>query len=122
MYEIDALDRALKRSGQPITLRKINGTAGLNNVDVNCLALVRGYTPGELVGDIKQQDSFVVLSPTSINIAGWPGVQVDGKADIRIPSKARGDIAIIVNVLRSVQAAVGIYIGTTLVRIEMQVR
>lgn len=122
MIEIDALDRALARSGQTVTLRKITGTTSQTNTDVSCPAVVRGYSPNELVGDIIQQDSFVIISPTQINTAVWPIAQVDGQPDPRIPSKNRGDRCIINSVVRSVQAGVGIYIGTTLVRIEMRVR
>jgi hypothetical protein len=113
--EIDALDRALKRSGQPVILRKIPST------DVSCLALVRGYTPQQLVGGILLQDSLVIISPTPINAASWPGPQV-GTIDVRIPAKGRGDIVVVAGVNRAVQTSVGIYVGSTLVRIEIQVR
>jgi hypothetical protein len=123
MREIDALDRALKRTGQTITLRKINGTAGLNPTDlVGIPAAIRGYTPEELTSDITQQDSKVIISPTQINTAVWPGIQVSGQADIRIPSKNRGDLCFVNGVKRAVQAAVGIYVQDVLVRIEAQVR
>ena len=120
--EIDALNRGLRRSGQTVTLRKITGTAGLNPVDVDCLAVVRGYSPNELIGPITQQDAKVIIGPTEINNVGWPGVQVTGKADIRIPNSTRGDQIRIAGVWRAVQNAVGIYIGNLLVRIELNVR
>lgn len=121
--EIDALNRALRRSGQPVTLRKVTGTTSQTFTDVDCLALVRGYTPQELVAGngIIQQDSKVILSPTEINAAVWPVVQ-SGPKDVRIPSKNRGDLCLINGAWRTVQAGVGIYIGSTLVRIELQVR
>jgi hypothetical protein len=113
--EIDSLDRALARSGQTVTLRR------LPNIEVVCPAIVRGYTPNELVGSITQHDSLVILSPTQINAAVWPGVQGAGE-DIRIPNRNRGDLIDINGKTRTVQAGVGIYIGTVLVRIELQVR
>lgn len=115
--EIEALDRALARSGQLVTLRALP-TNDLASIP----ALVRGYRPEELTSSISQQDSLVILSPTKINAAVWPGVQVPGQKDTRIPSKGRGDICIINNVQRAVQAGVGIYVKDVLVRIEMQVR
>jgi hypothetical protein len=115
--EIDALDRALKRNNQTITLRRLPA------VDIAGIpAVIRGYNASELTSNIAQQDSFVILSPTQINAAVWPGAQVSGQPDIRIPSKNRGDVAIINGVSRTVQAGVGIYVQDVLVRIEMQVR
>jgi hypothetical protein len=119
--EIDSLNRALRRSGQPVILRKVTGTTTQTFTDLPCLALVRGYTPQQLVGGILVQDSHVIISPTPINAATWPGPQT-GSTDVRIPSKSRGDIVIIAGANRAVQTAVGIYIGTNLVRIEIQVR
>lgn len=120
--EIDALNRGLRRSGQTITLRRVIGTTSQTFVDVVCRAVVRGYAPNELIGSIIQNDSLVILSPTEINAAVWPTVQGAG-ADVRIPSRNRGDLCYIAGVWRSVQAGVGIYLGgSTLVRIELQVR
>lgn len=124
MDEIDALDRGLKRAGQTITLTRI-AINGLPAVSVDCPASIRGYTPQELVNGITQQDSKVILSPTQINAEGWPGIQVSGQPDIRIPSKTRGDTCTINGNKRSVQAGVGIYLPGNpdkLVRIELQVR
>lgn len=110
--EIDALDRGLARSGQTVTLRRPPAVdlAGIP-------AVVRGYQPNELTEGITQQDSLVIISPTQINAAVWPGV---GQSPI--PSKNRGDSCIINGVTRSVQAGVGIYVRNVLVRIEFQVR
>lgn len=119
--EIDALDRALKRAGQTVTLTRI-AINGLPAVAVTCPAAVRGYTPEELTTNITQQDSKVILSPTQINAAIWPGTQVPGTPDIRVPSKNRGDTCSINGVPRTLQAGVGIYVQDVLVRIELQVR
>lgn len=121
MDEIDALNRGLRRSGQPVTLRKVTGTTVQTFTDVVCKAVVRGYAPHELIGGINLNDSFVILSPTEITAAVWPGPQGAG-ADIRIPSRNRGDLILIAGVWRTVQAGVGIYMGSNLVRIELQVR
>jgi hypothetical protein len=75
--EIDALNRGLRRTGQPVTLRKVTGTTSQTYTDVVCQAVVRGYTPTELIAGsgIIQQDSKVILSPTEINAAVWPSAQ-----------------------------------------------
>jgi hypothetical protein len=122
--EIEALDRALRRSGQPVTLRKVTGTTSQTFTDVVCQAMVRGYSPQELIAGngISQQDSMVILSPTQINNAAWPSAQ-SGTTDVRIPNKNRGDQIQINGKWRIVQAGVGIYLpNNLLVRIEVQVR
>lgn len=122
--EISRLDASLARAGQTVTLTRI-ATSSLPAVSVVCKASIRGYTPQELTSDITQQDSKVILSPTQINAAGWPGAQVSGQPDVRVPSKNRGDFFLIGGVKRTVQAAVGIYLpgsSDILVRIEAQVR
>jgi len=113
---IKSLDGALAAGGQTVTLRKLPTT------DVVCPAAVRGYQPQELTSNITQQDSKVILSPTQINAAIWPGTQVPGQEDIRIPSKNRGDLCQINGKFRTIQASVGIYVQDVLVRIELQVR
>ncbi len=113
---IDMLDRMIAVNGSTVTLRRLPST------DVDCPALVRDQGPNELVGGLTQGDSTVILSPTQINAAAWPGAQVNGKPDNRIPSKNLGDLVVINNRVRSVQNANAIYIGNVLVRIEIQVR
>ena len=118
--EIEKLDRFLDSRGEWIKIRRTVGSA---NIDVDCRAFVRGYSPGELVGSITQQDSLVILSPTQINKAQWPGGQpIGSKIDARIPTLVKKDTAIIAGAQRAVQAGVGIYKDGELVRIELQVR
>ncbi len=86
------------------------------------MTVLRGYKPEELVGEITQQDQDFILSPTEINNARWPGyfsTQTKNN-DARIPR--RNDVIISTRGNLSVQAAAGIYIGETLVRIEGRVR
>jgi hypothetical protein len=116
--EIDALDQALAAAGQTVALTCRNPSVTLTDIP----ASVRGYSPQELTSNITQQDSKVILSPTQINNATWPGTQVPGTPDIRIPNKNRGDTCTINGVARTVQAGVGIYVKDVLVRIELQVR
>lgn len=122
--EIADLDAALAQDGQPITLRRVLSVDTETYVDVTCQAFVRGYQPNELVNGITQQDRSVILSPTQINAAEWPGddpVSVE-VPDARIPSRNRGDKCVIDTIECAVQSAQGIWIGSTLVRIDMRVR
>ena len=114
---IASLDRQLAAHGQDITLRRV----GSPNVDATVRAFVREYKARELTEEVVQGDTEVVVSPTSVLAASWPGAlaQSDG-TDIRVPRK--GDKVIIAGRLRTVQAPAPVYIGATLVRINLQVR
>ena len=114
---IAALDRMLAANGEDVVLQKL--AAGAVSASVTARAVVRGYDPEELVAGITQQDSHVIISPTEINTAGWPG-GADGPEDERVPVK--GDRVSIAGRVRSIEAATGIRMAGTLVRIEMQVR
>ena len=70
---IAALDSALATdNGEDVILRRTVGSA---NIDVKVRAMVRAFKPEALIGGISQTDSLVVLSPTQIKAAQWPGGQ-----------------------------------------------
>lgn len=121
---VEALDRSLARSGEDIILRRTVGTTNQINIDVGCRAKVRGYQPQELVGSIIQGDSLVIISPTQIERAQWPGGRpIKSTPDLTDPRVPRNsDAVIIAGRQRSVQAATPFYVDGELVRIEMQVR
>lgn len=106
-----ALDQHLAEAGEPVTLRRRIGTSA-NFVDVVCTAFVRGYAPEQLVGDIAQQDSLVILSPSEIAAADWPG----SAGGVAWPQ--RNDRFIIGGQERNVEAGAPIRIGDEIVRIE----
>jgi hypothetical protein len=116
MNEVDALNRALKRSGQTVILRRTNGTTSPTYVDVTLQAVVRGYQPQELVAGISQEDALVIFGPTEITNAGWPGTGTD-----MVPSENLKDLIIINGVKRKVASANGIFVQNVLVRIEARV-
>lgn len=126
--EIRDLDAALTADGEDVVLRRVVGSSTATQVfnNVTCRAFVRGFSPSELNASITQQDSKVVLSPTQINTAQWPGGQPvqsgQFQADPRIPNKNRGDLCFIGGRRHSVEAAKGIFMGDTLIRIDMVVR
>jgi hypothetical protein len=116
---IATLDRHLQLKGEDVLLRR---TVGANTADVTCRAKVSGYSPQEIVSGtgLMQGDSQVILSPTQIIAAGWPGGaanQVVG--DSRIPKT--GDFVIISGRRRTVKAVVPVYMANVLVRIVMTV-
>jgi hypothetical protein len=115
------LNAALAADGEWIELWRETGTQKIP-FKVRCRAFVRGYAAQELVGGIAQTDSKIVMSPSEIIRAGWPGPNSSAtptNQDRRVPRK--GDAAVIAGHKRAVEAAGGIYLGGELVRIEMRV-
>lgn len=121
---IRALDRSLARSGEDVILRRIVGTTAQVNIDCPARAHVRGYEPSQLAGSIIQGDRQVIMSPTDIDRAQWPGGQPVTSpapaADPRIP--VNGDRVIIQGQSTVVIAADPVVRGGVLVRINIQVR
>ena len=119
--EVRELDVALAADGQDITLRRFIGTTNRTNIDVQCRAFVRLYTPQQLTPNTIQGDTKVILSPTEIIAAQWPGAgQTPTAADARVPRK--GDQVIVAGTPRNVEAGYPIYLDDQLVRLELQVR
>ena len=115
------LDAALASDGEWIELWRETGPQRFP-FKVKCRAFVRGYAAQELVGGIAQTDSKIVMSPTEIVRAGWPGPNSSAtptNQDRRVPRK--GDAVVIGGRKRAVEAAGGIYLGGELVRIELRV-
>ena len=118
--EVAALDRAIARAGETVTLRRTTGTAYF---DVTLPAVVRGYKPSELISGsgIVQGDSMVIISPTALDRAQWPGGQSPTtKGDVRIPRTT--DAIIRQGISRTVISANPFYARGQLVRVEVQVR
>jgi hypothetical protein len=115
------LDRELLAIGQVATLRRLQLVAGVQSIlsSVDVRIVMRQYQPSELVGGIIQGDSFVILSPSEIIAANWPGTAT-APGDKRVPKK--GDQLIVQGIARTVQSATPYYPWGTLCRIELQVR
>lgn len=116
------LDSALEEAGESITLRRTVGTQLIPFDVENIRAVLVGYEPEELVGEITQQDQKFILSPTEINRHQWPGFRTGTTTatDDRVPRK--NDIIISSRGKLTVQAASGRYVQDVLVRIEGRVR
>lgn len=74
-----ALDDQLAVVGQDVILRRVNGP------DVTVRVVMRAFRPEELVGGITQNDALVILSPTQIRNANWPGVTDTGVSPFNPP-------------------------------------
>lgn len=119
---IAALDNALARNGEDVTLMRPTGTTG-TGPSVTCRARVTAYRPEQLVGSLVQGDSQVIISPSQIDAARWPTSDSKWKdtttGDQRVPR--HGDVFIIQGRTRRVKSAAPFYIDGTLVRIEATV-
>lgn len=112
--EITKMNRQLAKKGRDIVLRRYSGLGGARvPIDVAVRAWVDDYKLAELVEGISQGDSRVILSPTPILATAWPGPQDWPQV---------GDRVVIEDRERNVQAAVIRRLGSTVVRINLQVR
>jgi hypothetical protein len=120
-FEVRELDKSLAADGEDIELQRLIGTQ-LIPIKVTCRAFVRGYAAVDLIASIVQRQRKVIMSPTQIIRAGWPGPNSSAtptNQDRRVPRK--GDRAIIDGGLCTVEEAGGINIDSELIRIEMRV-
>ncbi|SHJ70226.1 hypothetical protein SAMN05444159_1268 [Bradyrhizobium lablabi] len=125
-YLIAALDDALAQAGEDIILRRVIGTAPNQvNIDVKCRARVNAATVQQLVAAIPATEMNVILSPTQINNAQWPGghipLQPPFDVDQRIPRVGGADKMIVRNVLRSITFVDAKVINGELVRLDVRV-
>lgn len=123
---IAALDNALAQAGEDIILRRVIGTgSNVTNIDVKCRARVDAMKTEQLVAGINATDLNVILSPTQINNARWPGghvpLQPPFDVDQRIPRVGGADKMIVRKVLRAVTFVDAKLINGELVRIDARV-
>lgn len=123
--DIADLDATLALDGEWVELRRLFGTQ-LIPVSVKSRAFVRNVNNQELIAGIAQENSNVILSPTEIIDAGWPGPwtpsqaeQVEPDTDRRVPRK--GDKCLIKGKPRNIEVSKPIYVDDELVRIELRV-
>lgn len=122
--EIAALDGGLARAGEDIVIRRKAGSGSNQvNVDVKCRAVVRTVSADQIAGTITQNDVNVILSPTQILAAQWPGGVYEGPVasdvDPRIPRV--NDFAVVQGKQRQVKNAKPIFVGGVWVRMELVV-
>lgn len=121
---VRALDDALRDVGEDVVIRRMVGTGNAAAyVDVAVRAVVRAFAPNELVGTISQTDSLVILSPTQITEAQWPGgLPVSASPYVPDPRVPRiNDRAIIQGKVRTISFVKPILEDGELVRIELTV-
>lgn len=87
---IASLDNALAEAGEDVILRRTVGTApNQANIDVTCRAKVTAMSTQQIEAGIPATEMNVILSPTQINNAQWPGGSIPAlppfNVDQRIP-------------------------------------
>ena len=121
------LDRRLARRGEMIYLRR-NSTAGANQSYVQCElpAIVRALSIEQLVGEIAQQNFFVIISPTHIIRQQWPGGKppaatggIIAPSDPRIPNT--NDVVYVRGMQKAVQRVAPVFDRGECIRIELTV-
>ncbi|MGV1867220.1 MULTISPECIES: hypothetical protein [unclassified Rhizobium] len=114
---IGDLDAFLLESGEDAIMRRVAGSV---KADVAVRARVRGVNAQKVVGTITATDLDVVISPTQILAAGWPGeTQQDGAADPRIPRI--NDSMVVKGKQRQVKLSDPIFVGGAWVRCNLVV-
>lgn len=102
------LDAALARRGEDVTVRRYTAPSGdpRPKTDIEARASVRAVKPEELVGEIDQTSSKVVLSPTGLSAL--------------LPLR-KGDKIVVQGKERNVELPKPIFVDGTLVRIDVMV-
>ena len=121
------LDRRLARRGEPIYLRR-QVNAGVNNtyVQIRMPAIVRALTVEQLIGNITQQNFFIITSPTEIYRQQWPGGKtpaatgaIIAPSDFRIPNTS--DVLFVRGAQKAIQRVAPVFDRGELIRIEINV-
>jgi hypothetical protein len=124
--EIADLDATLAADGEWIELSRLFGSQQIP-VKVTCRAFVRATAAKDLIGSITLTQSDVIMSPTEIIRAGWPGPwtqsaneRVKPLTDRRVPVK--GDkVTPAHGRLLNVELVKPTYVDNELVRLDLKV-
>jgi hypothetical protein len=122
------LDRRLARRGETIYLRRAVGTTNQSYVQCELKAIVRALTVEQLIGNITQQNFFLIVSPTGIIKAQWPGGKtlatppsggIIAPSDPRIPLTS--DVVYLRGSQKAVQRVAPVFDRGECIRIELTV-
>jgi len=127
MREIADLDATLAEDGQDIVLyRVITSGSTQTRLAVDVRAFVRPYrqTPDEIAAGVVQDFWHLIMSPSEIIAADWPGSwtaspsePIQTELDRRVPRS--GDKVVFAGRARNVEFAAPFYIDNALCRIEL---
>jgi hypothetical protein len=122
------LDRRLARRGETIYLRRTVGTTNQSYVQCELPAIVRALTVEQLIGNISQQNYFLIISPTHILRQQWPGGKtpsagssggIIAPSDYRLPTT--NDVVYVRGAQKAVQRVAPVFDRGKCIRIELAV-
>lgn len=126
------LDRQLRLHGEPCELIRTVGSSTQTKNRVNARCIVKTFAAEQLIGGITQTNYLLLLSPTDLRRAGWPGAR--GPATVaggNLPSGDRPPKDFVIPTsndavyFRGSQKVIGqasaVYDGDEVVRIELKV-
>jgi hypothetical protein len=120
------LDRKLAQRGELIYLRRTVGTINQSFVQCEIPAIIRALTVEQLIGNITQQNFFIIVSPTHIVRQQWPGGKpppltggIVAPTDPRIPNTT--DSVYLRGMQKVVQRVAPVFDRGACIRIELTV-
>jgi hypothetical protein len=120
------LDRRLEQRGELVYLQRTVGTTNQSTVQCAIPAIVRALTVEQLIGNITQQNFFLIVSPTHINRQQWPGGKppaatggIITPSDPRIP--VTSDKVVVRGAQKAVQRVAPVFDAGECIRIELTV-
>jgi len=122
--EIAALDDALALAGEDAILRRVVTRSNVKvNSDVTCRAAVRGVSAEQIMGTIAATDLNVILSPTQITAAAWPGQDdsTPGGSTVNQALPRITDFVVVQGKPRQVKVSKPIYVGGVWCRTDLVV-
>lgn len=131
-HHLVRLDRWIARHGEPMELVRTVGTSTRTTNRVNCRGIVKTFGVEQLIGGLTQTNYLVILSPTDLRKAQWPGGR--GPATVaggNLPSGTTppkdyvipmiSDSVVFRNKSNAIGTVNAIYDGDELIRIELKV-
>jgi hypothetical protein len=117
------LDNSLAQNGRDAILRRIYGIApNTSQVDVAVLIHMDSTTETHITGGIAQTEAKVIMSPSEIAAAQWPGGEVADAANPTPNWPRRLDRLIVDGHVCSIEYVDPKVIRGELVRIELTIR
>jgi hypothetical protein len=127
---LQRLDREIRLRGESVQLIRTVGTGvGVQSkVRANIKGIIKTFGTEQLVGAITQVNYSIIISPTHLRRAGWPGGVVatipsgtEPNMDPTIPKKSTTDNVSFRGKTTAVTNVDAIYDGDEVVRIELRV-
>ena len=121
---LQRLDRQMRLRGEKVQLIRTIGASTQSRVRANIRGIVKTLGIAQLIGGITQTNYIVIISPTDLRRAGWPGANTatippgtTSNKDGVIPPPS--DAMVFRASQKAISRADAIYDGDECVRIEL---